>query len=380
MASAHKYRYTRKGTQGRPVTVELYRAQWIGPDGKQVGKRGFDRKGDALAYAQDREAEARHGVTLEGERPTGRTTVKEWGETWLASQDVRASSHRNYTSALNRIYATLGSRQLASLRPSELQAWRRGLDLAESTRANTATILAMMLSAAVADGLLVKSPMPPGKRGSSTGRVVDPAELLTLEQVRAWDAKLPEHARGLAIVAAATGLRQGELLGLQVEDVDFLRGQVQVRRQLLVQEKGRPYGPTKTAAGVRTVPLSTEAGEAIGRHLALYPAADGESIFRSSWGSRWSASAFHGCWSGAHKAAKLPEWATWHSLRDVAASALIRGGVDVRSVMVILGHGTAEETLRTYSRLWPDAQDVARKTLDRLWSEPAERHENATEG
>jgi hypothetical protein len=171
VASAHRYTWQRAdGSTGRG-----WRAKWVDADGRTGSKRGFERQSDALAYAADREAEIRHGVTLSGERPTGRTTVAEWGRTWLDGLDLRPSSRDSYGYALARIEQTLGQRPLATLRPSELRSWQRALQdrYAPATARQTASMLAMLLRAAVADGLLERTPMPKGRGGKSAGRVVD---------------------------------------------------------------------------------------------------------------------------------------------------------------------------------------------------------------
>jgi integrase len=376
LASSHRYSWTRAdGSTGKG-----WRAKWTGADGSPQSKRGFDRKGDAETYAADREAEARHGVTLEGERPSGKTTVEVWASTWLAGREVKPNTVTSYKASIARITAAFGGRSLSSLRPSELRTWRRTMEAKyqPTTVALTSTVFAMILRDAVHDGLLARSPMPSHR--SRIGRVVDPERLLTLDQVRAWDAALPVHAQGMALVAATTGLRQGELLGLRVEDVDWLRRLARVSQQL----QGQRYVQPKSKAGVREVPLTKVAADALAAHLAAYPAPAGEPIFRAMRGGRWNRKGFDDVWRKARKAARvevagekvpLPEWATWHDLRDVAASALIYGGVDVRAVMSILGHGSAEETLRTYARMWPKAQDVSVRALDALWSEGAETSE-----
>ena len=374
MASAHRYSWALANGSRR----EAWRARWVDAAGRPQQRRGFDRKADALSYAQDREAEARHGVTLEGERPTGRTTVEQWAATWLAAQEVRESTHEGYRYALKRINATFGGRTLASLRASELKAWRRGLRsrYAETTAEQTAAILAMLLRAAALDDLIPKSPMPPARGG--TGRVVDPNELLTLDQVHAWAAKMPKAAREMPLVAAKTGLRQGELLGLQLHRVDFLRREVRVDGldgQLVSPAgAGRPrFAEPKTPAAARTVPLVADAGEAMARHLEGQPHQDGEPLFRSTRGRRWRRSTFGDVWRTARDDAKLPAWVHWHSLRDFYASSLIRSGLDLRAVMTLMGHASSEETLRTYARLWPDTQDRARQVLEELWR-PGDGH------
>ena len=388
MPSAHRYTWQTSGGKTRAA----WRAQWVGPDGKQRQKRGFDRKGDALGYAADREAEARHGITIDGERPSGRTTVEVWTKTWLAAQEVRPSTAEAYRYGVARINAAFGGRPLASLRPTEIRAWRKGLGqrYAESTAAQTAALLAMVLRAAVHDRLIESSPMPPTRHGESGGRVVDPDQLLTPAQITAWGAAMtpvphprskwlaPAVAVELPLVAARTGLRRGELLGLRLEDVDFLRREITVDHQLLTTGE---YGPPKTAAGVRKVPLTEDVTAAINRHLTVQPARVGEPIFRAVRGRRWTFSAFQETWERGRVAAELPEWVHWHALRDVYASTLIRSGLDLREVMSLLGHTSSEETLRTYARLWPDSRDRARVALEAAWgdvSSASERHGRAT--
>ena len=386
MSHADRYSWTR----GDGRVVKKWRARWIGPDGRERSKRGFDRKGDAEDWAADREAEARHGLTLGGVRPAGRTTVESWATTWLKAQEVRASTRESYDYAVKRINATFGGRSLASLRPSEVRTWRRGLlnSYAPTTADHTAAVFAMLLRAAVHDGLIDRSPMPP-QRGGAGGRVVDPAEILSLDQIRAWglgmtsaETSSPRHkpgppvARAMPLVAAQLGTRLGELLGLRPEDVDWTRRQVRIDHQLLPSGE---YGPTKTPAGVRTVPLPVDAHEAMARHLELQPPVDEEPIFRSIRGRRWGRSNFQEMWERGKTAAGLPDWVTWHCLRDVYASSLIYTGQDLRVVMSLMGHASSEETLRTYARLWPTATDTARKALEGLWAPADDGHSTATE-
>jgi integrase len=386
MASSHKYSWIRvDGSTGRG-----WRAKWVDVDGKPRSRRGFTLERDALGYAQDREAEARHGVVLgDGD---GAVTVQQWCDTWTAGLLVREETRASYDYALSRILPAFGPRPLSSLRPSEIRAWRRGMRrqdggaLADSTGDKVLAVLASILRAAVHDGLLDRSPMPPGRGLLRPQRAVDPAELLTLEQVQAWAEALPPYLSEAPVVAASTGLRQGELLGLRLVNVDFLRRQVHVVEQLRTPRgSGGPvWGPTKTPAGVRTVPLPARAGEALARHLERFPAVAGEPIFRNSRGGRWRANAFQAAVLGrtsdgpgrpgsGRRGAGLPDWATWHVLRDVYASSLIRQRVDVRTVMALLGHVSAEETLRTYGRLWADAVDSARDAIDGLWQEPVQQ-------
>ena len=67
---------------------------------------------------------------------------------------------------------------------------------------------------------------------------------------------VPDRYKALIVFAAGMGLRQGECLGLTADQVDFLRKQVRVDRQLTGAKAGVPiFGPPKSQAGFRTVPM-----------------------------------------------------------------------------------------------------------------------------
>lgn len=68
----------------------------------------------------------------------------------------------------------------------------------------------------------------------------------------------------------------------------------------------------------------------------------------------------------ARKAAKLPDAVTMHDLRRYYASLLIRHDESVKVVQARLGHASAQETLDTYSHLWPDSDDVTRQAVDKV--------------
>ena len=53
-----------------------------------------------------------------------------------------------------------------------------------------------------------------------------------------------------------------------------------------------------------------------------------------------------------------------HSLRHYYASLLIRHGESVKVVQARLGHSSAQETLDTYSHMWPDSEDLTRAAVD----------------
>lgn len=158
--------------------------------------------------------------------------------------------------ALRRhVYPAFGDRALGSIRPSEIQAWVRRLeqDLAPSTIGVVDSFVAGIFRSAVRDRLLVASPCMDVWLPRPEPKRVEP---LGTERVEALIAAMPDRYRTLVVLAAGTGLRHGEALGLEVETVDFLRRTLRVRQQLVTMPGQPPYlAPPKTPSSHRTVPL-----------------------------------------------------------------------------------------------------------------------------
>lgn len=69
-------------------------------------------------------------------------------------------------------------------------------------------------------------------------------------------------------------------------------------------------------------------------------------------------------WREAVAKAAAPDGTGFHDLRHYYASLLIRHGESVKTVQARLGHHDANETLNTYSHLWPDSEDRTRAAVD----------------
>ncbi len=176
---------------------------------------------------------------------------------------------------------------------------------------------------------------------------------------------MPARYRALVVFAAGTGLRQGEVFGLEVRHVDFLRRLLTVEQQLVFLSGGPPQvAPPKTAASYRTVPLPQVVVDELAAHLAAFPAAASGLVFTTPTGepirrTRFSETA----WLPAVRATGLAG-VHFHDRRHYYASLLIRHGESVKVVQNRLGHASASETLDTYSHLWPDSEDRTRAAVD----------------
>jgi integrase len=200
-----------------------------------------------------------------------------------------------------------------------------------------------------------------------------PVTPMSTEEVHALAATIPERYRAMVVLAAGTGLRQGEIFGLTIDRVDFLRRTLTVDRQLVgVRGHAPTFGPPKTAASMRTVPLPDIVLEALAEHVRHFPPGPYGVVFTGSDGQLLRRSAFGNLWRRVNTEAGV-EGRTFHSLRHYYASLLIRHGESVKAVQARLGHASAAETLDTYSHLWPDSDDKTREAVDAYLGGPNAR-------
>lgn len=161
------------------------------------------------------------------------------------------------------------------------------------------------------------------------------------DELAADDASSKKHAaieaRNAAIVELlyATGMRVGELTGIDVTDLDFYR------RSVLVHGKGSkdrviPFG--KPASDALLVWLSTWRPEII-------TASSGQAAFLGVRGKRINQREVRAVVHEAAQRAGVPDISP-HALRHSAATHLLDGGADLRDVQELLGHSSLATTQR----------------------------------
>ncbi|HEX3823185.1 MAG TPA: site-specific integrase, partial [Mycobacteriales bacterium] len=159
----------------------------------------------------------------------------------------------------------------------------------------------------------------------------------------------------------------GEIFGLEVADVDFLRRIVIVSRQL---DGKRNTAPLKTAASYRTVPLPDVVGEALAAHLAATGRKSG-LVFREDDGRGFRLSEANRAWRAACLKAESVGLRL-HDCRHAYASALIAAGESVKTIQARMGHASAMVTLDVYGHLWPDSEEQTRSAVDAWLGAPAD--------
>lgn len=234
-------------------TRDGWRARWRTPEGASRSQN-FKRKADAERFLTTIEATKLVGGYVDP--AAGRVTFAEFAEGWLSCQTFDPSTREAVSSRLRvHLIPTLGSIQLRHIRPSTVQAWLRGRQEACAPRYARVMLanLSAILGAAVEDDLIQRNPC---RSSAVRAPVVPPKKIIpwSVVQVAAVVEAHPERWRAMPLVAAGCGLRQGEVFGLRVEDLDFLRHRVLVRQQVKLLGGAPLIAPPK-GRKTREVPL-----------------------------------------------------------------------------------------------------------------------------
>ena len=360
MASIQKRVTTRTviDTTGRErvVTTTRHRARYRDEAGKEHS-RHFSRKVDAQKWLDEVTASMVRGDYVDPK--AGQVTVASYAAGWQAIQVSSAGTRRIVDNALRlHILPTLGGHKIGAVRRSRVQALvseLEGKGLAPATVRNVYQVAQRLFDAAVEDRVIQATPCRRIALPRIEGDEIDPP---TIEQIRAIQSHLDERWQAIPTVLAGSGLRIGELLGLGMFDVDYLRRCVRVERQRL---QSGELAPLKSKSSRRTVPVGQVVVDALTAHLAAFPGTD-EALFTDEFGQPLRYRRWKHVWTAAARAAEVD--ATSHDLRHFAASALISGGASVKQVQTFLGHATAVITLQTYAHMFAGDEDRTRNVLD----------------
>lgn len=287
-----------------------------------------------------------------------RSTVAEWIAAWMEEEilgSVKPSSYQTYMNLLNKhLLPVLGNMRMASVTPGVVHDFVAALEnsgLAHSTIRSAYRLFAEAMKSAFEEGLIQKNPCRKIRIQYSEReeqRVLTRNEQELLRKSASTFNDLP------VLLSLYTGMRLGEVCALKWEDIDWERKTITVKRtaQRIARKAGSQNG-AKTILMIGT-PKSIRSQRVIPvpdfvliKLRALMQYATGRAyIFGASSAAeprtiqrRFGRLMKKLGISGAH----------FHTLRHSFATRLLELGADVKTVSVLLGHGSARATLDYYA-------------------------------
>ncbi len=294
-------------------------------------------------------------------------TLKDFIPEWLTQIAVHqaASSIRAVESHITtHIIPRLGDCVLTDVNNRTVQSFVTAIATAGRTRKtieNVLNTLSSILNSAksfgYACGQISRKELKLPKKG--VGREV---RSFDASQAGSIIAKAKEPYTTMFAVLGMAGLRASEMLGLKVEDFDFQRRLIHVRRS--VDSRTRKVQPTKSQASTAAVPMPDELGKRI------------RDFLQHRWRKNLSGFLFVNRNGNTYAIGKVVEYGLWpaqdacgiprsglHAFRHQVASELLEGGAAPSVVQKQMRHSDARVTLERYSHVIGDAQRVAVSSL-----------------
>jgi len=178
------------------------------------------------------------------------------------------------------------------------------------------------------------------------------------------------------VLAMATGIRRGEILGLRWADIDLEHGFLRVKRSLAQVKGVLGFRDPKSVKGLRTIALPVFATECLRRHrrkqmelrLRLGPSYNaGDLVCCRPDGRPWAPATFTTVFADAVRRHKLPRL-RFHDIRHAHATWSARYGQHPKVVSERLGHSSTRITMDTYTSVAPGMQELAAKQLDQAFA------------
>lgn len=247
--------------------------------------------------------------------------------------------------------------------------------------------LSSMFRTAVKQGVIPENPCARADAPSSGEE--EPAYLNENDALKLVTAleQAPMKYRVMIFLLLDTGMRRGELLGLEWKDIDFEQCTITIRRNAVyLSGQGVVSQTPKTRKSIRTVKVPQDCIDMLRRYRTYQLQErlqlgdqwqEYDRLFTSWNGSPLHPSSVTGWFSKFARNIGLPDGITLHSLRHTNATLLIASGVNVRTVAARLGHAHTSTTMDIYSHAIQSADAAASEAIGSLVHQKRSKKQNA---
>jgi integrase len=308
-------------------------------------------------------------------------------ERWLPTRkaQLRPSTYSSYRNDLElHVIPRIGHIPLQKLQPEDIDTLYADL-LTNGKRNGNGGGLSPK-SVRNIHGIIRKALADAMRKGSVTRNVADLADpprararkmdAWTADELRQFLTSIEDSEWYVPIyLAANTGMRRGEVLGLTWRNVDLDNAHLVVEQQVQSVEYEASVADVKTAGSRRTIDLDPRTvtvlkawrRQQIERHLSTGRRTDDEFVFTHTDGGSVHPDLFSQSWSRLMDKSEVRR-IRLHDLRHTHASILLKAGVPVKVVSERLGHSGPAFTMTVYQHVLPGMQaDAARPYGDAVF-------------
>ena len=316
-------------------------------------------------------------------------TVAQWLDIWVAEylNSVKPLTKHNYNKQVQKNFKpALGAVRLDALDTHTIQRFYNSLSasgLSPKTVKNLHGILHCALQQAIACDYLSRNPADACKLPKVTKPEIKPLEPVEIARLLK-EAEQDDYCN-LFIVAMFTGMRQGELLGLAWECVDFKSGIITVKQQLQCKD-GDYFLETPKSGKNRTILPAPIVMDALRNQLERQQKEQEQAgkmwdnqfnlVFTDALGKYLVRRTVVKHFKKISQRAGISDDARFHDLRHSFAVSSLYAGDDIKTVQANLGHATAQFTLDVYGhvtqKMRQDSANRMQKFYEQLSSENAQ--------
>ncbi|MEE5988976.1 tyrosine-type recombinase/integrase [Ligilactobacillus equi] len=329
--------------------VWQYEISYKDDDGKykKLRKSGFKLKSDAILAAS--EIQTLHPKLSKVK--SSQQTLVQYFENWISiyKKDIVTNiTYIKYTNALNHIRQLFGNIKLNELTKG---IYQEKLNIFAQTHSKrTVSGFHKQIRACLLDALDEKIiASDPTRKAIITGRDFHPAQkaLNYADWLKLTDSLSTTIPQDMMIyLAAVTGMRYGEVVGLTLNHIDTNNNQLTISRTW-DYKYGTGFKKTKNESSVRTINVTPKIIEKLQTYCTHFEIEDADTPIFLVKNKALASSQINNYLTEKLLELKLPR-ITFHGLRHTHASVLLYKGVSVLSVSKRLGHSNITTTQSTY--------------------------------
>lgn len=324
-------------------------------------------------------------------------TVKQWLNIWYDNYviyNVKISTRVSYEGIIkNHLIPHIGNIKLVNLRKTQIEEMYNKLLISTSTKkglsVSTVENIHLVLHKALQEALereyIIKNPASIAKVPTMKSQNIKKEEIEIYsksEQAKLIEIAKQDDTYGIVVIFALyTGMRKGEILGLQWSDINFDNKTISVNKQLRRVKNYDDYENKKTILGLeyntktenstRIIPMLDVLAEYLKQHY------EHQQVYKKFLGNNYNDNNMVFCKANGSfldpdtvlsKYHKLSEKAnikkcTFHALRHTFATRALESKMPIKVLSSILGHSKVEFTLEVYTHV---LDELKTQEMDKL--------------